>query len=861
MIGSLYQSRICSTVWDAGALPRARNLSVALANTGGVDTSYNYSAHLRDAYLSTILTDSQSGVIEAGETVLFNYTLPAGLITGDYLLSLAYENLGTNETQRSLEVLSVSGLDASLSSHTDKTVYSTDEDITVVTNITNVGNDITGARLDLKIIGGTAPPPAPPQQCVVPTENLYINSDTVLCPGVYNLTSTGLIINADNVVVEGNNTVLVGPGSGSSYRGIYSYNRAGVTIKNIEVTNFYSGIYLRGNNNVISGNNLSGNKYGLYLYYARNSCFTNNTLNNNYDGVYFYVHNDNNTFTGNTILDSSHDGIYLESSGNNTFRNNEINGSSALGIYFGYNAYYNSFVNTTVNGHPFYHLVDERDVIREDLILEVPKVSNLAAVSLINCTNITLRNLTFRNHESSRDVFLYRSDNNTIEESNLSGGSSDGIALWYSSGNTIKNNAVHSMEPYWNGIELYYGSTNTVANNTITSASSDAISVLGSNANVIANNTANRRISINSANNNTITYNTVSNSTNNHGIDVSGNWNTITHNTVSNNTGTYAVGIACGGENNRISNNTLTANNIGISLSGYNNTITDNEINGSDEFGFNINLEYYYHSIVNNRVNGDIYYHLVNAQDIVLEDLILDAPKVSNLGKVSVINCTNITLRNLTVTNNNHQPPGFSSGIFGYQMNSSTIENCNASSNSNGIYLRQDCYNNNFTNNTISNNPYGIYISSSMGGYYPFENNRISNNTLTANSYGIYLFANNNTIIDNEINGSGLGFSIGQETLYNSIVNNHVNGDIYYHLVDERDVVLEDLVLDAPKVSNLGKVSIINCTNITLRNLTVTNNNLSSGCGIYAYNELFNHKELQREFKHLRHLFTPRLLL
>jgi|GEM_PF-4273019 hypothetical protein len=165
-----------------------QNVSVKLENTGGVDADYTYSAILQDPYLSTIFEENRMGVIKAGETVIINHTLPEGAINGTYFLSLNVENVDMNETLSSIELINVEGMDALLSSRTDKKIYS-GEDITILTNITKLNGELDGAVLNLKIL--SYQPPPPPEPCVVPTDDLYIDSDTTLCPGVYNIPDAG----------------------------------------------------------------------------------------------------------------------------------------------------------------------------------------------------------------------------------------------------------------------------------------------------------------------------------------------------------------------------------------------------------------------------------------------------------------------------------------------------------------------------------------------------------------------------------------------------------------------------------------------------------------------------------------------
>jgi len=82
---------------------------------------------------------------------------------------------------------------------------------------------------------------------------------------------------------------------------------------------------------------------------------------------------------------------------------------------------------------------------------------------------------------------------------------------------------------------------------------------------------------------------------------------------------------------------------------------------------------------------------------------------------VGLVNSTNITVKNLNLTNNGH-------GIQLIYTNDSTIENTSISNNKYGIYLSYSC-NNTITRNNVSNNYYGVYLNDS-----PYNN--IARNTV-----------------------------------------------------------------------------------------------------------------------------------
>jgi parallel beta-helix repeat protein len=75
------------------------------------------------------------------------------------------------------------------------------------------------------------------------TGPLIIREDTILEPGVYNLPQ-GIVIDADNITLDGGGAVLVG--AGRQGRGVSVLNHTGVTVKNLGVREYYHGIYAAG---------------------------------------------------------------------------------------------------------------------------------------------------------------------------------------------------------------------------------------------------------------------------------------------------------------------------------------------------------------------------------------------------------------------------------------------------------------------------------------------------------------------------------------------------------------------------------------------------------------------------------------
>ena len=159
-----------------------------------------------------------------------------------------------------------------------------------------------------------------------------------------------IIIERDNIVVDGAGYTLQGTGSGT---GIDLSWRSNVTIKNMEIKAFEYGILLSfAPNNMISGNKITAfDSCGIYMdLYAPHNTISRNTItapskverhgiflgqtsgNNiisgNYiDGFYGYGirggASSNNIISGNTIKDT-YNGIYFSGGSNNTIYNNNF---------------------------------------------------------------------------------------------------------------------------------------------------------------------------------------------------------------------------------------------------------------------------------------------------------------------------------------------------------------------------------------------------------------------------------------------------------------------------------------------------------------------------------------------------------
>lgn len=260
-------------------------------------------------------------------------------------------------------------------------------------------------------------------------------------------------------------------------------------------------------------------------------------------------------------------------------------------------------------------------------------------------------------------------------------------------------------------------------------------------------------------------YNNITNNTaslNGAGFEFIGRNNILTNNIA--NLNSYGIYLDYQDKSyNNLTNNTFNSNTIGIGIASSDNIINSNVINNSTTTGICFcsgKDNTFYNTLQNNMVNGDIYYHYVNAKGIKIKNLNLNAQKVSNLGKISIINSNNANLEDLVLSNNSpgiYNSPGI--GLFLYNSSNANINNITSSSNNNGIYLAYSS-NNTIASSNSSYNYAGIYLDASS------NNNMLINNTVNSNFNGLSIkSSNNNTLINNTLvnnnhDGNSYGLSI-----------------------------------------------------------------------------------------------------
>lgn len=285
----------------------------------------------------------------------------------------------------------------------------------------------------------------------------------------------------------------------------------------------------------------------------------------------------------------------------------------------------------------------------------------------------------------------------------------------------------------------------------------------------------------------------------------------------------------------RDSNNCILRNNSILNSTNYNLYVTGN---------YNQDID------TTNAVNGGRVYYYNNDSNITITD--------TNIGHITLYNCSDLRFDSCTIHNGD--------GIFFIDSGNNTINNSKILNNiRQGFYSEGSSSYNNIINSSIINNSEGIYLLGN--GYNNFTDNNISDNRDNGITIGTnddhtsqYNILHNNIIWLN--NATGIVF----HTHYNNLTNNNLSenrdlafrfpGEIkyYYNYIgrsntangeqinyyyNENGITVESKSLVAANVSDVGKITLINCYNFNVRD-SILSNNIQHGCGMFLWNSYEN---------------------
>ncbi|WP_229392436.1 NosD domain-containing protein [Methanosarcina sp. DH2] len=350
--------------------------------------------------------------------------------------------------------------------------------------------------------------------------------------------------------------------------------------------------------------NLSGNLYGLYFYSSADSHVENiRSSDNRYA---FYISGSSGlNFTGNHASSNSY-GLYIVDSEWNSLSENILeNNTYNFGIQGSCTSQSAPDVESSnlLDGKPLYILSGVSGYVLDS-------GSYAGSVCLLNCQNITVRDLVF--HDERFGIYLYGTGGAVLENNTLSG-NYYGACLTDSGNNTVHGNKFSGNSL---GIYLEASSGNILANNTLSENSGYGVYLYEARNNTINGNNASggyTGIRADCSNNNTFVENTAAGS--DLGIDLfDSDYNVLTANNAnSNNESGVLLTIS---QHNTLSENIVVENTRGITLEGWtgeistsDNILFANTISNNSEFGIWLT------AATNNTIYGNSFNNTKNVKD------------------------------------------------------------------------------------------------------------------------------------------------------------------------------------------------------------------------------------------------------
>jgi len=253
----------------------------------------------------------------------------------------------------------------------------------------------------------------PSEYTSVPVDTkIYIRADGSIEPSTANITTadnvvytfTGnnserMIIERDNIIVDGNSYALQGTGS----YGITLFQRHNVTITDLTVAQFsVAGIGIQSStDNFIVGNDiLSNSNEGIRFYSgASNNTVTGNNIKSNkyMSGIHFYDDSTDNVISSNSITDNCYGILSTDASGN-IITGNDIQFNSQYDIHF-YASSNNTITGNNIGNIEWNYGLCLRGNSNYNLISGNKIMNSEIGIVLENSTNNYIYNNTFVNHE------------------------------------------------------------------------------------------------------------------------------------------------------------------------------------------------------------------------------------------------------------------------------------------------------------------------------------------------------------------------------------------------------------------------------------------------------------------------------
>lgn len=246
------------------------------------------------------------------------------------------------------------------------------------------------------------------------TKSCTINNDLSFA------SAAGIEIVSDGVTLNGNGHVMTGAGDGAA-DGVYLSGRSGVTVENLTIDGFNSGISIDTSQNSTISRNQTGNSLspGINLNNCSNNVVDGNTSNG--DAVGINLNNSGfNTLTANTVMNASGgDGISLEGSSNNTLTGNTSDMNAGNGFCIDPANNNNQFLDNSASnnvGNGFWLNLSDGNTIRGNTTVDNNAAMN-GSMNMVGLGEISI-------NDSSNNVIYQNSFTSSSQpQASVTGGS------------------------------------------------------------------------------------------------------------------------------------------------------------------------------------------------------------------------------------------------------------------------------------------------------------------------------------------------------------------------------------------------------------------------------------------------------
>ena len=261
---------------------------------------------------------------------------------------------------------------------------------------------------------------------------------TNTCTLKTHLTET-IDISDNNITLDGDGYTITGPGSGDGVKStdVQTY----ITVKNLTITGFNNGIWVRGSNHTLTNNTLTGNDFGIELDSSSFVKVTNNTASNNaYAGIHmFNAHG--NILSGNTANSNSEiAGFWVDSSNDNTFNGNTANSNSGVGFYVSQGSSGNILNGNIANSNSYGIFLSGSE---NTLSSNTANENTYDGIHLFDAASYNKLDGNTATFNSGSGIVLWGScDNNTVTGNTISSNTRFGIHLSSSTANIIYHNNI-----------------------------------------------------------------------------------------------------------------------------------------------------------------------------------------------------------------------------------------------------------------------------------------------------------------------------------------------------------------------------------------------------------------------------------